>query len=620
MEKNDEVTVLIEDMTSEGLGIGHADGMAVFIKDTVPGDTVRARVVKIKKTYAFARLTEIVRSSADRVQPACPVARRCGGCQLQMMSYESQLKMKQRKVAGNLMHIGGFLQNELPIEPVVPSPDILRYRNKAQFPIGEGRDGRPVAGFYAGRTHSIIPCTDCRLGVTENASILSCILKWMEDYSIRPYDERTGRGYIRNVLIRKGFETGQIQVCLVANAEKCPREKELVKRLTHLIFEEAIDDVKTVKAEETEAAERAEETEAAGKAEAEGKAEAAGKAEKVGESFSKLASIVLNINTQNTNVILGDKTRTLWGFDNIRDVIRADGCGENGVCFEISPKSFYQVNPHQTRNLYSLVLEYAQLTGTETVWDLYCGIGTISLCMARRLKELNHEREGIENAGNVYGVEIVPEAIENARHNAQLNNLYNAKFFVGKAEEVLPEKYEKDGIHADVMIVDPPRKGCDEEVLQTMVKMQPKRIVYVSCDSATLARDLRYLKEAGYMPEKIRPVDMFAQTVHVETCVLLCREKIEGRKMVSVTYEPTDEEIVPHLSPSATYAELKQWIEEKYHIKVSSLYIAQVKGKHGLDKRENFNKSSKPNARVPQCPPDKEKAIEAALRHFKMIT
>ena len=605
MEKNDEVTVLIEDMTSEGLGIGHADGMAVFIKDTVPGDTVRARVVKIKKTYAFARLTEIVRSSADRVQPACPVARRCGGCQLQMMSYESQLKMKQRKVAGNLMHIGGFLQNELPIEPVVPSPDILRYRNKAQFPIGEGRDGRPVAGFYAGRTHSIIPCTDCRLGVTENASILSCILKWMEDYSIRPYDERTGRGYIRNVLIRKGFETGQIQVCLVANAEKCPREKELVKRLTHLIFEEAIDDVKTVKAEETEA---------------EGKAEAAGKAEKAGESFSKLASIVLNINTQNTNVILGDKTRTLWGSDNIRDVIRADGCGENGVCFEISPKSFYQVNPHQTRNLYSLVLEYAQLTGTETVWDLYCGIGTISLCMARRLKELNHEREGIENAGNVYGVEIVPEAIENARHNAQLNNLYNAKFFVGKAEEVLPEKYEKDGIHADVMIVDPPRKGCDEEVLQTMVKMQPKRIVYVSCDSATLARDLRYLKEAGYMPEKIRPVDMFAQTVHVETCVLLCREKIEGRKMVSVTYEPTDEEIVPHLSPSATYAELKQWIEEKYHIKVSSLYIAQVKGKHGLDKRENFNKSSKPNARVPQCPPDKEKAIEAALRHFKMIT
>ena len=510
MEKNDEVTVLIEDMTSEGLGIGHADGMAVFIKDTVPGDTVRARVVKIKKTYAFARLTEIVRSSADRVQPACPVARRCGGCQLQMMSYESQLKMKQRKVAGNLMHIGGFLQNELPIEPVVPSPDILRYRNKAQFPIGEGRDGRPVAGFYAGRTHSIIPCTDCRLGVTENASILSCILKWMEDYSIRPYDERTGRGYIRNVLIRKGFETGQIQVCLVANAEKCPREKELVKRLTHLIFEEAIDDVKTVKAEETEA---------------EGKAEAAGKAEKAGESFSKLASIVLNINTQNTNVILGDKTRTLWGSDNIRDVIRADGCGENGVCFEISPKSFYQVNPHQTRNLYSLVLEYAQLTGTETVWDLYCGIGTISLCMARRLKELNHEREGIENAGNVYGVEIVPEAIENARHNAQLNNLYNAKFFVGKAEEVLPEKYEKDGIHADVMIVDPPRKGCDEEVLQTMVKMQPKRIVYVSCDSATLARDLRYLKEAGYMPEKIRPVDMFAQTVHIETVCLLNRIK-----------------------------------------------------------------------------------------------
>lgn len=534
-----------------------------------------------------------------------------------MMSYESQLKMKQRKVAGNLMHIGGFLQNELPIEPVVPSPDILRYRNKAQFPIGEGRDGRPVAGFYAGRTHSIIPCTDCRLGVTENASILSCILKWMEDYSIRPYDERTGRGYIRNVLIRKGFETGQIQVCLVVNAEKCPREKELVKRLTHLNFEEAIDDVKTVKAEETEAAERAEETEAAGKAEAEGKAEAAGKAEKVGESFSKLASIVLNINTQNTNVILGDKTRTLWGFDNIRDVIRADGCGENGVCFEISPKSFYQVNPHQTRNLYSLVLEYAQLTGTETVWDLYCGIGTISLCMARRLKELNHEREGIENAGNVYGVEIVPEAIENARHNAQLNNLDNAKFFVGKAEEVLPEKYEKDGIHADVMIVDPPRKGCDEEVLQTMVKMQPKRIVYVSCDSATLARDLRYLREAGYMPEKIRPVDMFAQTVHVETCVLLVHNM--STEKFTVEYTPKDSSYMEKLPPNATYREIQEWIAQNYNgMKVSNLYIAQVKQKYGIIERENYNKGEG-KAKVPKVTPEKEEAIEAALRHFRLI-
>ena len=601
MEKNDEVTVLIEDMTSEGLGIGHADGMAVFIKDTVPGDTVRARVVKIKKTYAFARLTEIVRSSADRVQPACPVARRCGGCQLQMMSYESQLKMKQRKVAGNLMHIGGFLQNELPIEPVVPSPDILRYRNKAQFPIGEGRDGRPVAGFYAGRTHSIIPCTDCRLGVTENASILSCILKWMEDYSIRPYDERTGRGYIRNVLIRKGFETGQIQVCLVANAEKCPREKELVKRLTHLIFEEAIDDVKTVKAEETEA---------------EGKAEAAGKAEKAGESFSKLASIVLNINTQNTNVILGDKTRTLWGSDNIRDVIRADGCGENGVCFEISPKSFYQVNPHQTRNLYSLVLEYAQLTGTETVWDLYCGIGTISLCMARRLKELNHEREGIENAGNVYGVEIVPEAIENARHNAQLNNLYNAKFFVGKAEEVLPEKYEKDGIHADVMIVDPPRKGCDEEVLQTMVKMQPKRIVYVSCDSATLARDLRYLKEAGYMPEKIRPVDMFAQTVHVETVVSLGRKKEE----IEYAYLPYEGSKDLKMPIKVSYLEIKDWVKQKYGFNVTSLMVAQTKRKHGLIERENYNKPKGEGRGAYPCPKDKEAAIEDAFRYFGMIS
>ena len=617
MEKNDEVTVLIEDMTSEGLGIGHADGMAVFIKDTVPGDTVRAIVVKIKKTYAFARLTEIVRSSADRVQPACPVARRCGGCQLQMMSYESQLKMKQRKVAGNLMHIGGFLQNELPIEPVVPSPDILRYRNKAQFPIGEGRDGRPVAGFYAGRTHSIIPCTDCRLGVTENASILSCILKWMEDYSIRPYDERTGRGYIRNVLIRKGFETGQIQVCLVANAEKCPREKELVKRLTHLNFEEAIDDVKTVKAEETEAAERAEETEAAGKAEAAGEVEAAGKAEKAGESFSKLASIVLNINTQNTNVILGDKTRTLWGSDNIQDVIRADGCGENGVCFEISPKSFYQVNPHQTRNLYSLVLEYAQLTGTETVWDLYCGIGTISLCMARRLKELNHEREGIENAGNVYGVEIVPEAIENARHNAQLNNLDNAKFFVGKAEKVLPEKYEKDGIHADVMIVDPPRKGCDEEVLQTMVKMQPKRIVYVSCDSATLARDLRYLKEAGYMPEKIRPVDMFAQTVHVETVCLLSKLS-EAKNHISVKVD-IDEIDVTAAESKATYEEVQEWVQEKYGFHVTHLNIAKTKRKCGIIERINYNLPKSENSKSPGTPKEKEDAIIDAFKHFQMI-
>ena len=451
MKKDDIVTLKIEDLSSEGLGVGRCeDGMALFVKDTVIGDVVEAKIMKMKKNYGFARMMQIIEPSKDRIIPPCPVARQCGGCQIQAMSYDAQLAFKQKKVKNNLERIGGF--TELPMEPIIGMETPFRYRNKAQFPVGRTRDGKLAAGFYAGRTHSIIPCRDCLLGAEVNEKILQIVLGHMEKYQIDPYDEATGKGLVRHVMTRVGFATGQIMVCIVINGKTLPAAEKLVEELC---------------------------------------------------SVSGMTSITLNINKEKTNVIMGKKLVLLWGQEYIEDTI-------GNVRFHISPLSFYQVNPRQTEKLYGKALEYANLTGKETVWDLYCGIGTISLFLAQKAKQ-------------VYGVEIVPEAIRDAKQNAELNHFSNADFFVGKAEEVLPEKYAKEGIFADVIVVDPPRKGCEESVLETMLQMAPKRIVYVSCDSATLARDLKYLCERGYQLTKVCPVDMFGNTVHVETVVLLSK-------------------------------------------------------------------------------------------------
>ena len=543
MQKDDLIRVTIEDLSSDGLGVGHSDGMAFFIKDTVIGDEVEAKIMKMKKTYGYARMTKLLVPSPDRIEACCPVARQCGGCQIQSMSYPAQLRFKENKVRNNLMRIGKF--ENPPMEPIIGMDTPFRYRNKAQFPIGYSRDGRRIAGFYAGRTHAIIECEDCLLGAEVNQEILETVLSHMEQFQIEPYEEQTGKGLLRHVMTRVGHSTGEIMVCLIVNGTKLPHEEALITALTRI---------------------------------------------------PGMASITLNTNTEKTNVIMGRKQRLLWGRPYIEDTIGA-------VRFRISPLSFFQVNPLQTEKLYGKALEYAGLTGEETVWDLYCGIGTISLFLAQRAKK-------------VCGVEIVPAAIEDARKNAALNGFTNAEFFVGKAEEVLPEKYKTEDITADVIVVDPPRKGCEESVLTTMIQMQPKRIVYVSCDSATLARDLKYLCENGYTLQKCCPVDMFGNSVHVETVVLLSQQKPDDTIEIDLDLDELD---ATSAELKATYQEIKDYVLKEFGLKVSNLYISQVKRKCGIEVGENYNLPKSENARVPQCPKEKEEAIKAALKYFAMI-
>lgn len=468
LQKDMELELTIEDMGVDGEGIGKAEGVTLFVKDAVLGDVVRVKIMKMKKNYGYARLMEVLEPSPYRVEPRCAYHRQCGGCQIQAVDYAQQLRFKENKVRNNLKRIGGFAVKEadgsgkgITVNPVIGMDEPYFYRNKAQFPIGTDKNGNIVTGFYASRSHNIIPNRKCYLGAEINEKILDIVISFMEEYHITAYDETTGKGLVRHVLIRFGFTTKEIMVCLVVNGRKLPHAEKLVERLTKL---------------------------------------------------EGMTSITLNINEKNTNVILGEEIISLWGQDYITDYI-------GGIKYQISPLSFYQVNPVQTEKLYGTALEYAGLTGKETVWDLYCGIGTISLFLAQKAKQ-------------VYGVEIVPPAIEDAKNNAKINGIENVEFFVGKAEEVLPEFYEKgmteknreDMLHPDVIVVDPPRKGCDEKCLETIVKMKPERVVYVSCDSATLARDLKYLCEQGYEVKKVQPVDMFPHTGHVETVCLLSKK------------------------------------------------------------------------------------------------
>lgn len=467
LKKNDILTLKIEDMGVDGEGIGKVDNIPLFVKDALIGDVVSVKVMKMKKNYGYARLLEILEPSKDRVTPRCEFHRTCGGCQIQALSYEKQLEFKERKVRNNLMRIGGFSKEVLDevMEPIIGMDEPYHYRNKAQFPVGKDKDGNIITGFYAGRTHTIIPNRNCLLGMPQNEKILDIVIGFMEKYGVEPYDEKTGKGVVRHVLTRYGHTTKEWMVCLVINSEELPHAKEFVEELCKL---------------------------------------------------EGMKSISVNINRKNTNVILGEKVKTLWGEDYITDYIHLR-TGEDwkvegeGIAYQISPQSFYQVNPVQTEKLYSTALEYAGLTGKEDVWDLYCGIGTISLFLAQRAKLVS-------------GVEIVPQAIEDAKRNAKINGMTNTRFYVGKAEEVLPQHYRSTGEKADVIVVDPPRKGCDEKCLETIVQMEPERVVYVSCDSATLARDLKYLGENGYELKRGRACDMFGNSGHVE-CVTLLQRK-----------------------------------------------------------------------------------------------
>ena len=549
--KNDEVDILIEDISNEGEGIGHVNGYALFVKDTLPGDYVHAKIIKVKKSYGFARLMDIIKPSEDRTEAVCENAVRCGGCQLQHYRYDRQLDYKQNKVKNALVRMGGFAADFIDsvMEPVIGMDNPYNYRNKAQFPVGKDKEGNTVIGFYAGRTHSIIDSRYCYIQSEVSNKVVSIIRSWIERYGISPYEETKHSGLIRHILVRNGFKTGEVMVCLVVTSKKVPALDKLVELLGDI---------------------------------------------------DGLVSVCLNINKDKTNKILGDKIINVYGRNYIEDYI-------GDVKYRISPLSFYQVNPVQTEKLYSTALDFAGLTGNETVWDLYCGIGTISLFLAK-------------SARSVLGVEIVPQAISDAKVNAQINNIDNALFTCGAAEDVEDFLTENELQHIygnpDVIVVDPPRKGCDSKLLDTIISHSPERIVYVSCDPATLARDLKILCEDVYEIKRVRACDMFGMSGHVETVVLLSQQKPDETIEIDLDLNELD---ATSAELKATYQEIKDYVLKEFGLKVSSLYISQVKRKCGIEVGENYNLPKSENARVPQCPKEKEDAIKAALKYYAMI-
>ncbi len=543
VKKNDRLVVNIEDIGTNGEGIGKHEGYTLFIKDTTIGDKALVKVIKTGKSYGYARLVSIEEPSPYRVKPRCPIADKCGGCQIMHMDYKKQLEYKEDKVRNCLSRIGGF--KNIPMEPICGMDQPYYYRNKSQVPVGRDKDGKINIGFYAGRTHHIIDTDHCYISAEVNTQIIKYLRSFIEKHKIEPYDEVNHTGLLRHILIRVGYSSGEVMVCLVINGKDIPHKKELIQGL---------------------------------------------------RKIPGMKSICLNVNTSKTNAILGDQIIKVWGEPYIIDSI-------GNVKYQISPLSFFQVNPIQTEKLYNIALDYADLNGDEVVWDLYCGIGTISLFLAQRAKQ-------------VYGVEIIPQAIEDAKTNAKINNINNAKFYVGAAEEVLPRKYKEDNIKADVIVVDPPRKGCDESLLATILDMAPEKIVYVSCNPATLARDLKYLADGGYELKKVKPVDQFGHSVHVETVVLLSQQKPSDKIEVDLDLDEMD---VTSAETKSTYAEIRDYVLKEHGLKVSNLYISQVKRKCGIEIGENDNLAKSEDAKQPSCPEEKEKAIKEALKHFGMI-
>ncbi len=501
LKKNDIFEITIEDIGNDGEGIGHITevgsdrGIAVFVKDAVIGDVASIKIIKVKKNYAYGRLMEVIKPSPYRVEARCPKARSCGGCSIMHMSYEKQLDYKWNKVRNCLERIGGIADVAEIMEPIYGMVEPYYFRNKMQFPVGVDRDGKVQIGFYAGRTHSIIDLESCHIGHPINDYIVAKLRNWLQKWQDKTgcfiYDEEAHKGLVRHILTRVGFTTGELMVCLIINGNGIGKfvgdmkAEEELRATLELAVQEYNESV--VSNEEV------------------------GSLEKLTHKpVIKLTSLSININRDKTNRILGDKCKTLFGEDYISDYI-------GDIRFNISPMSFYQVNPAQTKVLYDKAVEYAGLTGNEVVWDMYCGIGTISLSLAKK-------------AGKVYGVEIVPQAIEDAKVNARINELTNTEFFCGKAEEIVPAFYrgelgevENEGKHPDVIVVDPPRKGCDSVLLDTIHAMAPKRLVYVSCDPATLARDVKILIDKGFRLEKVSVVDQFGHSGHVETVVQMSK-------------------------------------------------------------------------------------------------
>ena len=626
-KKNDLVVLEITDLTEEGQGVGKCDGLVFFVKGSVMGDVVEAKILKVKKNYAYAKVEKLLEASPYRVTPLCPVAGKCGGCQLQHLSYEKELAWKEDRIAQSLIRIAGIPEEEVHAKGEgILGGKTERYRNKAQYPVQNRKEHREEIalggrafeegkkapekeqesydsldiGFYGFHSHRIIETEDCLINSEENPLILNCIKEWAREYQISGYEEETGKGLLRHIFLRKGFVTGEILLCLVLNGKSLPHGKELWERLQGLSLND----------EEGSLQSRADmqcDMDTQSRAElhcgVETQSEDDGHCGLNKKVQEKIVGLCININEARGNAILGRETRCLYGKDSIEDKI-----GE--LSFSISVPSFYQVNPVQTEKIYGKALEYAALTGEETVWDCYCGIGTISLFLAQKAKQ-------------VYGLEIVPEAIENAKENAEKNGLQNAEFFVGAAEEVLPKWVEEQkregkdvGNLVDVVSLDPPRKGCDKACLSAALELSPKRIVYVSCDPGSLARDMKYLREGGYTLEKWVGIDNFPRTGHVETVALLSKLDVDKHIDVEIKLDELD---LTSAESKASYAQIKEYILEKFDLKVSTLYIAQIKKKCGIVLREHYNKSKKEKQLIPQCTPEKEEAIIDALRHFKMI-
>ena len=547
LQKNQILTLRIERLSSDGSGVAHSpDGETIFVPGAAPGDEADVRIVKDCKRYAFGILDHLRTPSPDRIPVDCAVAGPCGGCSLRHLDYTAELRAKQENVTDAFRRIGGL---DVPVLDICPSPEVDRYRNKVQFPVGLDKNGNPCIGFYAGRTHRIVPCPDCKLQPGVLNDIGNALCRFFAENGIQPYNEETGRGLVRHIFLRRGAHSGQIMVCLVCTRPNLPHADALCTRLR--------------------------------------------------EQFADIATILLNVNSKNTNVILGTETHTLYGPGYIEDTLR-------GVPVQLGPLSFYQVNTLAAERLYGIAAQYAQLTPDDLLLDLYCGMGTIGLSMVDHCREL-------------VGVEIVPEAIESAKSNAaRMGDAVAAKscFFCADAGQAAT-RLAAEGLHPDVVMLDPPRKGCDEATLSAVVRMAPRRVVYVSCNPATAARDAAWLEQNGYHAEKVQPVDLFPRTKHCECVIALSKGEIDSKKVrVEFSLEGLD---TSGLQKGATYPEIKARVLEQTGLRVSSLYISQVKQKCGLEVRENHHKAKSENTKQPQCPPEKEAAIRDALKYFKMI-
>ena len=546
LQKNQIIPLTIQRLSNDGSGVGHWDGEAVFVPGTAPGDSIQARIVKDCKRYAFGIVEALETASPDRIPLDCPVAGPCGGCSLRHLRYQAELQAKEAAVADAFRRIGGL---DVAIQPILPSPEVDRYRNKVQYPVGKDKDGHLCIGFYAGRSHRIVPCADCKLQPTVLNEIGNALCGLLEQYGVQPYDEQSGKGLVRHIFLRRGAHSGQIMVCLVCTRSRLPHADEIVQQLCR--------------------------------------------------RFDAIRTILINVNREKTNVILGLENQTLYGPGFIEDTL----CG---VPVQLGPLSFYQVNTPGAEQLYRVAAEYAASSSDDLLLDLYCGMGTIGLSMVQRCREL-------------IGVEIIPEAIESAKANAARMGAEVAaksRFFCADAGEAA-SRLASEGLAPDIVVVDPPRKGCDQATLSAIVKMAPCRLVYVSCNPATAARDCAILQQSGYSVDKVQPVDMFPRTGHVEAVIRLSKGEFTLKK-VRVPFSLEDMDL-SKLKKGATYQEIKDYVKEQTGLNVTPLYIAQVKQKCGIIERECYNKPKSENTKQPQCPPEKEKAIRDALKHFHMI-